>query len=115
MKKGRTMELFLFLGAVGLTVTTGWLYFEKTTRIFQEMDEITHNTMSVEDGNDINQRLSALEAEMKNPKTMNLIMKEPVRVVYKPIQSVPPQKATPIPPLPGNIPKLKSQLKKLSQ
>jgi len=109
MKKGRFMELILFVCAVALVVMTGWLYFEKSTLQYSEMKEeiadLNHVIGSLED--DMIKLKTPLE-----PQTVNVIMKEPIKVYMK---QIPPMDKTKLPALPGNIPKLKQQLRGLSK
>lgn len=117
MKKGNNsmLELGLFFMSILFTGLSAWLLFDKSHEVNQKFEEIQDNMVTLEDANDINNRLYALEQKIDNPKTVNLVMKEPVKVMYKPIKPLVPVQAKPLPPIPGDIPKLKGQIKKLSQ
>lgn len=109
MKKGRSMELMLFIAAILLVCLSGWLYFEKSSTNYSELrDEVAtlNNTIiNLEDD------MAALKKPMEL-QTMNVVMKEPIKVYVKALPAKPKLK---FPPIPGMTPKLKQQMDGLSK
>lgn len=113
MKKGRTVELVLFIAACILVVVSGFLYFGKEDNDFTKLIEqikglrgevTSKSTLTTEVINRLHERIDAVEVEIKKapqPVTVNI---PPIKVLIKqvPVSTVNPQ-----------ILKIKKQLKSL--
>lgn len=126
------MEFLIFFAmSFILCVVSGYLYLKKEDTDYSRLNrqvldlhgavkalEVKTNdtrkeVLTTEVINVVNDRITSVEVEIaeikKNPPVMNVVLKQPVKVLMKQIPSAP------ISVLPGLTPKLKKQMNKLAQ